>query len=88
MFQGNFTDKKAAGITLRPTTMNKGKTAQAQVPLVVTTVHKGVFFGYGTPTDEKTIKIDRARMCVYWPSETHGVLGLAAQGPKNGSKIR
>lgn len=56
-------------------------------PLVITTLHKGVFFGYGTPSDSKTIRLENCRMCVYWSAETKGVLGLAAIGPMNGSKI-
>lgn len=55
--------------------------------LVVTTIHKGVFFGYGTPTTEKTIELEQARMCVYWSSEMHGVMGLASTGPNKGCRI-
>ena len=55
--------------------------------LVVTTEHKGVFFGYGTPTDKKVIKITKARMCVYWDSSLHGVMGLASQGPNEQCRI-
>lgn len=56
-------------------------------PLVVTTAHRGVFFGYGLPSDARTITLENARMCVYWPQETHGVLGLANLGPGEGSRI-
>ena len=56
-------------------------------PIVVTTEHKGVFFGYGTPTDEKTITITDARMCVYWDASVHGVVGLAGNGPSKNCKI-
>lgn len=55
--------------------------------LIVTTVHKGVFFGYGAPTTDKIIRLTRCRMCVYWSAETKGILGLAATGPAAGSKI-
>lgn len=56
--------------------------------LVVTTAHRGVFFGYGeTGGESKTIKLKRARMCVSWPDSNHGVLGLASDGPKNGARI-
>jgi len=58
-----------------------------EVPLVVTTVHRGVFFGYGIPSDADTIKLKRARMAVYWPVETHGVVGLASDGPPKGARI-
>lgn len=56
-------------------------------PLLVTTLHKGVFFGYGTQSDAPTITIQSARMCISWNAETKGVLGLAATGPKKGCRI-
>lgn len=61
----------------------------ANNPVVVTTLHRGVFFGYinGQPTDVKTIRIERARMCVYWSADIKGVLGLAATGPNKNCKI-
>lgn len=55
--------------------------------LVVTTEHRGVFFGYGEVTEKKIIRLENARMCVYWPQENHGVLGLASDGPKAGARI-
>lgn len=58
-----------------------------QIPLVVTTAHKGVFFGYGTPTTDKTIRIERAQMCVYWSSDVKSVVGLAANGPSKGCRV-
>lgn len=59
----------------------------AAIPLVVTTEHRGVFFGYGTPTTDKTIRLERARMCVYWSADVRGVVGLAAKGPSKGCRI-
>lgn len=56
-------------------------------PLLVTTAHRGVFFGYGEPTTESTIRLERARMCISWPESNHGVWGLAGAGPKKGAKI-
>lgn len=55
--------------------------------LMVTTAHRGVFFGYGEPASGDTICLERARMCIYWPTTNKGVLGLAADGPAQGSKI-
>lgn len=57
------------------------------VPVVVTTSHKGVFFGYGDPSDKATIRIEKARMCVYWSHDVKGILGLAATGPSKNSKV-
>ena len=58
-----------------------------EIPLVVTTAHKGVFFGFGHPTTESIIRIEKARMCVYWSADVRGVLGLASNGPTKGCKI-
>lgn len=60
------------------------------VPVVVTTEHRGVFFGYqSAPMDPATraIEISQAQMCVYWSSDVQGVLGLAATGPTKGCKV-
>lgn len=65
----------------------KMKETKASVPLVVTTTHKGVFFGYGVPSHSSTIRITDARMCVYWSSDVKGVVGLAASGPTKGCRI-
>ena len=56
-------------------------------PLVVTTAHRGVFFGYGEPTSEATIVLEKVRMCMYWPAEVKGVLGLTVTGPLKGSRV-
>lgn len=58
-----------------------------QSPLLVTTAHRGVFYGYGVKTKDKTIELARARMCVYWSAEVKGVLGLAATGPTSNCKV-
>lgn len=63
--------------------MNKTK----PLPILVTTAHKGVFFGYGIPSTEKTIRITDAQMCVYWSSDVKGVVGLAANGPTSSCRI-
>lgn len=55
-------------------------------PVVVTTEHRGVFFGYATESGT-TMTLKEARMCVYWPSEVRGVLGLAVTGPIRGSRV-
>ena len=64
--------------------------AQAGRPVVVTTEHRGVFFGYvpeGAVLDAKTIRIERARNCIYWDAEVRGVVGLAARGPIKESRV-
>jgi hypothetical protein len=58
-----------------------------QVPLVVTTEHRGVFFGYGTPGTAATIRLEEARMCIHWSADVKGIVGLAANGPTPGCRI-
>jgi len=58
-----------------------------KIPLLVTTEHRGVFFGYGTLTENKIIKLENARMCVYWSQDVKGVLGLASAGPSKDCRI-
>jgi len=58
--------------------------------VVVTTAHRGVFFGYldgKSRKDAKIVTITRARMCVYWSADVKGVLGLAATGPSNDCRV-
>jgi len=61
--------------------------AEKERPVVVTTAHRGVFFGYATETSGETIKLRAARLCVYWTTDLRGFMGLAAQGPGSGCKI-
>ena len=64
--------------------------ASKQQPVVVTTEFKGVFFGYvdaKQKLDVDTIRIEKARMCVYWSTDVRGALGLAATGPTTGCKV-
>lgn len=61
--------------------------ALAEIAVLVTTEHRGVFFGYATDVSGDTIDLRAARNCIYWPSSTKGFLGLASDGPGEGSKI-
>jgi hypothetical protein len=65
------------------------KIQNSDQPLVVTTAHRGVFFGYGAPTLEtsKIVRLTNARMCVYWSADVKGVVGLAAMGPTDNCRI-
>lgn len=58
-------------------------------PCVVTTEHRGVFFGFlnGSDPEDKTVGITDAQMCVYWSSDVQGVLGLASTGPTKGCRV-
>ena len=46
--------------------------SKKSVPMVITTAHKGVFFGYGEPSGKATLRIEKARMCVYWSQDVKG----------------
>ena len=64
--------------------VNKSKGERA---VVVTTSHRGVFFGYATDTTGAIINLRAARNCLYWPSTQKGFIGLAANGPVSGARI-
>lgn len=55
--------------------------------VVVTTQHRGVFFGYATDTDGAIIDLRAARNCLFWPTENKGFMGLAALGPVKGARV-
>lgn len=56
-------------------------------PVLVTTLHKGVFFGYAEDTSGETISLKSARCCLYWDAETKGFMGLAAKGPNEKCRV-
>ena len=63
------------------------KAKAKEIPVIVTTIHRGVFFGYTTNTDGDIIKLSRARMCVYWSADMRGIFGLAEKGPSATCRI-
>jgi hypothetical protein len=62
----------------------KGKQERA---VVVTTEHRGVFFGYAADTAGETINLRAARNCLYWSSGVKGFMGLAATGPDKACRV-
>ena len=60
---------------------------QKERAVLVTTVHKGVFFGYASETRGTTITLRAARLCVYWSADLRGFMGLATAGPNGSCKI-
>jgi hypothetical protein len=61
-------------------------------PVLVTTAHRGVFFGYIAPWDGATdlgptVTLHKARCCIYWPTSNRGFIGLATDGPAAGSRV-
>jgi hypothetical protein len=65
----------------------KKTTKPKERAVLVTTEHRGVFFGYATRTDGDTIKLARARNCVFWDASVRGFLGLAATGPNGKCRV-
>lgn len=57
-------------------------------PVLVTTQHRGVFFGYlhGEPSKEKVV-ISKCRNVTYWDAATKSFLGLAATGPTPNCRV-
>ena len=56
-------------------------------PVIVTTEYRGVFFGYATDTSGTTIRLARARNCIYWSADICGFMGLASVGPGGKCKV-
>lgn len=54
--------------------------------VIVTTEHRGVFFGYATDTKGDVIQLRSARMAISFGT-TRGLLELAETGPTSRSKI-
>lgn len=63
------------------------KKAERERAVVVTTAHRGVFFGYADDTDGEQITLKKARLCVYWSTDLKGFMGLAANGPSKDCKV-
>ena len=60
------------------------------VPVLVTTQHKGVFFGFAANDDlenKSLIRLDRVKCCMYWHESVGGFLGLASAGPNDQCRI-
>ena len=64
-------------------------TKTKQIPLIICTLHKGVFYGWGDPKSivDKTIRIEKAQMCISWTSDIRGVTGLANVGPSKSCRV-
>ena len=48
------------------------KKRQAARPVVVTTAHRGVFFGYTDDADGEQVALTRSRLCIYWSADVQG----------------
>ena len=56
-------------------------------PVLITTLHRGVFFAYVSSKKGKNLQVRKCRNVVYWTSDSRGFLGLASRGPLAGSKV-
>lgn len=79
--------KKEPPSTLATATIPVALLRPGERAVVVTTEHRGVFFGYATDTNGRTITLRRGRLAVYWGSAMHGFLGLATYGPDKDCRI-
>ena len=59
------------------------------IPVMVTTEHRGVFFGYIEESDvnEDPLTIYEKQMCTYFSHAMRGVFGLSVQGPDDKCRI-
>lgn len=55
--------------------------------VVVVTQGNAIFCGWTTAPDADVINLRAARQAVYYSADTHGLLGLAANGPGKDSRI-
>ena len=56
-------------------------------PVIVTTAHRGVFFGYARNTSGESISLERGRNCLYWDVGVKGFVGLASAGPNGKCRV-
>jgi hypothetical protein len=56
-------------------------------PVLVTTAHKGVFFGYAKETNGPVVQLRAGRLCVYWHQDLRGFMGLASHGPNKQCRV-
>lgn len=77
-------------MTIYPTGggLRRGDRNVKTIPVIVTTAHRGVFFGdiEASKLQDKTVSLRNCRNAIYW-SGSRGFLGLASHGPEDGSRI-
>jgi hypothetical protein len=67
--------------------VNHPNRSKKELAVLVTTEHRGVFFGYTTDVTGEVINLRAGRCCVYWSTDLRGFMGLASQGPTQGCRI-
>lgn len=66
---------------------NRSKSNGQERAVIVTTQHRGVFFGYSADVDGAIIKLRAARNCLSWSTDVKGFMGLAATGPNKNCRV-
>jgi len=70
-----------------PVKKTRPVSAAKERAVLVTTEHRGVFFGYSTYKSGSEITLKRIRNCLYWSSDVKGFIGLAVTGPSSSCRI-
>ena len=68
-------------------TKKQARQNKDELAVVVTTQHRGVFYGYAKNINGETIRLERSRLCLRWTADVRGFMGLAATGPTRGCTI-
>jgi hypothetical protein len=55
--------------------------------VVVTTKHRGVFFGHMVEQEGTTVTLENARNCLCWSRVMRGFVGLATIGPNKDCRV-
>lgn len=64
------------------------KTVTKPRAVLVTTLHRGVFFGHtDAPVGAETVVLTECRNVIQWDAACKGFLGLAANGPVGSSRL-
>lgn len=71
----------------KKTTKARGQSDKRERPVLVTTQHRGVFFGFTSDGDGERVTLKRCRNVLYWAQECKGFLGLTNTGPIGASRI-
>lgn len=80
-------DRRPSAATTPARENDVTKATNKERAVLVTTSHRGVFFGYASDTSGAIIALRAARNCLFWPADQKGFLGLASEGPKSGARI-
>lgn len=66
---------------------SKKASANGERAVLVTTSHRGVFFGYASDIEGEMIALRAGRNCLYWSADVKGFAGLAATGPSKSCRV-